>query len=576
VELDAYGSLSQLYAKFQAVEENAMDGAALPEHASPFNADIIAVPVLLDRAVEQFGARPAVDFLGKVSSWAEIGALADRAAAGLQGLGVVKGARIGLCLPNTPYFIIMYYAILKAGGIVVNFNPLYTEREIAAQARDAGVSIMVSIDLAMIHDKIGSLAAQGLFERVIICSMAAALPGMKSVLFRLLKAKELAKIAETAPYIRFSRLIGGAVKPSPVAIDPIRDIAALQFTGGTTGIPKAAMLTHVNIAANVQQILEASPPMQKGAERIMGVLPLFHVFAMTTVMNFGIAIGAELVLLPRPDMKLLMATIKRKRPTILPGVPTLFTGICNIADAEADFSFIKFCISGGAPIAGEAAESFERLSGCAILEGYGLSETSPVVTSTPPGGVRRGAAGVALPGTTIEIRDPEHPEILMPAGDKGEICIRGPQVMAGYYNRPDETAKVMVKGCLRTGDIGYLDPDGYLFIIDRIKDLILCGGYNVYPRVIEEAAYQHPAVQDAIAIGIPDPYRGQAPKLFVVLRSGHDVTGDELKAFLMEQLNKIEMPKAIEIRDALPKTMVGKLSKKELVAEEIAKAHASA
>ena len=552
-----------------------MDGAA-QGHAVPFNTDTSSVPALLDQAVARFGARPAVDFLGKASTWAEIGALADRAAAGLQGLGVVKGARIGLCLPNTPYFIIMYYAILKAGGTVVNFNPLYAEREIAAQARDAGISIMVSIDLAMIHEKIGRLAAQGLFEKVIICSMAAALPGVKSVLFRLLKAKELAKIAEAAPYIRFATLIGDAARPSPVAIDPARDVAALQFTGGTTGIPKAAMLTHANIIANVQQILQASPPMQEGGERIMGVLPLFHVFAMTTVMNFGIAIGAELVLLPRPDMKLLMATIKRKRPTILPGVPTLFTGICNSADARADFSCIKFCISGGAPIAVEAAERFELLSGCAILEGYGLSETSPVVTSTPPGKVRRGSVGMALPGTTIEIRDPEHPETLMPAGDKGEICIRGPQVMAGYYNRPDETAKVMVNGALRTGDIGYLDTDGYLFIIDRIKDLILCGGYNVYPRVIEEAAYQHPAVQDAIAIGIPDAYRGQAPKLFVTLRAGHAVTGDELKSFLTGHLNKIEMPKVVEIRDALPKTMVGKLSKKELVAEETAKLQVSA
>ncbi len=547
-----------------------MDGSVLP-HAAPFDTDAVAVPALLDQAVRQFSARPAVDFLGKVSTWAEIGALADRAAAGLQRLGVVKGARIGLCLPNTPYFIVMYYAILKAGGTVVNFNPLYTEREIAAQARDAGVSIMVSVDLAMIHEKIGGLADQGLFDKVIICSFAAALPGMKSLLFRLLKAKELANIPERAPFVRFATLIGGAVKAAPVAIDPLRDIAALQFTGGTTGTPKAAMLTHANITANVRQIIAASPPMEQGAERIMGVLPLFHVFAMTTVMNFGVAIGAELVLMPRPDMKLLLATIKRKRPTILPGVPTLFTGICNVAEAGSDFSFIKFCISGGAPIAGEAAERFERLSGCSILEGYGLSETSPVVTSTPPGKVKRGSVGMALPGTMIEIRDPEHPETLMPAGEKGEICIRGPQVMAGYYNRPDETAKVMVDGALRTGDIGFLDAEGYLFIVDRIKDLILCGGYNVYPRVIEEAAYQHPAVQDAIAIGVPDAYRGQAPKLFVTLRTGHAATGEEIKAFLAGHLNKIEMPNAVEIRDTLPKTIVGKLSKKELVAAEVAK-----
>jgi long-chain acyl-CoA synthetase len=294
---------------------------------------------------------------------------------------------------------------------------------------------------------------------------------------------------------------------------------------------------------------------------------------MTAVMNLGIAIGAELVLLPRMDLKQLMATIMKRKPTVLPGVPTLYTAVSAAAEAaHSSLSFIKFCVSGGAPIAAEVADRFERISGCELLEGYGLSETSPVVTATPPGGIRRGSVGIALPGTSLEIRDPERPEHLLPQGEKGEICIRGPQVMRGYYNRPEETAATFTDGALRTGDIGYLDPDGYLFIVDRIKDLILAGGYNVYPRVIEEAAYQHPAVAEAIAIGIPDKYRGQAPKLFVTLHAGATATPDELKAFLAEHLNKIELPKAVEIRDTLPKTMVGKLSKKELVAEEAAKA----
>ena len=540
-----------------------MDGSAIA-----FAADPLPVSALLDRAAREHGGRPAVDFLGRRWRWAEIGALADRAAAGLQALGVGKGRMVGLCLPNSPYFVVMYYAVLKAGGTVVNFNPLYMEAEIAAQARDAGVSFMVSMDLAMIHDKIARLAAQGMFERVIVCSMAEALPPAKSLLFRLLKAKELRKVEETGPFLRFSTLTGGAAHPAPAAIDPGRDLAVLQFTGGTTGIPKAAMLTHANLTANVQQILASSPPVEPGGERIMGVLPFFHVFAMTAVLNFGTAIGAELVLMPRPDMKLLMATLARKRPTILPGVPTLFTGICNAARQKSDFSFIKFCISGGAPIAAEAADRFERLSGRAVLEGYGLSETSPVVTATPVERPRQGSVGIALPGTVIEIRDPENPGRLLPQGQRGEICVRGPQVMAGYYNRPDETEKVMVAGSLRTGDIGYLDADGYLFIVDRIKDLILCGGYNVYPRVIEEAACQHPAVQEAIAIGIPDAYRGQAPKLFVTLRAGHHATAEQIGAFLTTLLNKIEMPKHVEIRQSLPRTMIGKLSKKELMAEE--------
>jgi long-chain acyl-CoA synthetase len=545
-----------------------------PPPAAAFHFTPVPAATMLDNAVAHLDCSPAIDFLGKTTTYAELGDLVARATAGLQSLGVAAGTKIGLCLPNCPYFIVMYYAILKAGGTVVNFNPLYTEREIENQARDAGVTIMVSLDLALIHGKIEKLAAKGLFQHVIVCSMVAALPMVKATLFRFAKKKELAAIIDQPPFIRFETLIATNAAPQPVAIDPLTAVATLQFTGGTTGIPKAAMLTHANIVANVQQILASGPPMMEGEERIMGILPFFHVFAMTSVMNLGLTIGAELILLPRLDIKLLMKTIAKRRPTMMPGVPTLYTAISAAAEAAGvkDLSFIKFCISGGAPIAAETADRFERISHCSVLEGYGLSETSPVVTATPPGGVRRGSVGRAMPGTIIEIRDPEHPETILPQGERGEICVRGPQVMLGYYNRPAETAAVFIDGALRTGDIGILDPEGYLFIVDRIKDLILAGGYNVYPRVIEEAAYLHPAVQDAIAIGIPDAYRGQAPKLFVSLRPGATATAAEIKAFLTEHLNKIEIPKEVEIRDSLPKTMVGKLSKKELVAEEAAKA----
>ncbi len=553
-----------------------MDGHSQLPTSVEFNFTPVPAYTMLDQAVARFGERPAIDFLGKRCNWAEIGRMADAAAAGLQKIGVARGVKVGLCLPNTPYFVVMYYAILKSGGTVVNFNPLYTEREIENQAKDAGVEIIVSLDLVLIQDKIGKLAARGVFKRVIMCSMEAALPGLKALLFRLFKGKELAKIPNQSPYLTFAALCANGAKPAPVVIDPLNDVATLQFTGGTTGVPKAAMLTHANITANVRQILASGPPLNDGEERIMGILPFFHVFAMTTVMNLGITIGAELILLPRLDLKLLMQTILKRRPTIMPGVPTLYTAISNAAKGKGgdgqDLSFIKFCISGGAPIAGEVADRFERISHCQVLEGYGLSETSPVVTATPPGGVRRGSVGIALPGTVVEIRDPASPQTILPQGERGEICVRGPQVMKGYYNRPADTDAVFVDGALRTGDIGYLDEDGYLFIVDRIKDLILCGGYNVYPRIIEEAAYLHPAVQDAIAIGIPDGYRGQAPKLFVTLHPDATATAADIKAFLQEHLNKIEIPKEVEIRESLPKTMVGKLSKKELVAEELAKA----
>lgn len=549
-----------------------MDGLNTPPPAPIFKVVIEPAYTMLDDAVHRFSQRPAVDFLGRRWTYAELGAVINRAAAGLQKLGVTKGVNVGLCLPNCPYFVIMYHAILKAGGTVVNFNPLYTAHEIEAQARGTDVSIMVAMDLALIQDKIGPLAACGLFKRVIVCRMAKALTPLKSVLFRLFKGQDLAKTPDNAPYIEFARLVAGAAQPSHVAIDPARDIAILQFTGGTTGTPKAAMLTHTNITANVQQVLAVMSGVTPGEERFLAVLPFFHVFAMTAIMNLGLSIGGELLLLPRLDLKLLMRTIYRRRPTVMPGVPTLFTAISNAAEAagKTDLRFIKFCISGGAPLAAEVLDRFERISHCQILEGYGLSETSPVVCCNLPGAIKRGSVGPALPGTIIEIRDPANPSALLPQGARGEICVRGPQVMQGYYRQPAETGLVFIDGALRTGDIGYLDEDGYLFIVDRIKDLIICGGYNVYPRAIEEAAYRHPAVQDAVAIGIPDEYRGQAPKLFVTLRAGEHATGPEILSFLAIRLSKIELPKIVEIRGSLPKTLVGKLSKKELVAEEAA------
>jgi long-chain acyl-CoA synthetase len=554
-------------------KEETMDGLTARNVATSFEYTPIPAFQPLDEAVRRFGDRPAIDFMGKRWNWAEIGRLTNRAAAGLQKLGVTKGVHVGLCLPNTPYSVIMYYAILKAGGTVVNFNPLYTLRELENQIVDSGTSILVSLDVAMIHGKIAQLAAKNILKRIIVCSMTAALPVFKSLAYRLFKAKDLATVPDQSPYLRFERLIAGAETPAPVSIDPERDIAVMQFTGGTTGLPKAAMLSHRNITVNVKQLLESGSPLVPGQERIMGILPFFHVFAMTGVMNLGIAIGAELVLLPRMDLKQLMATILKRRPTVLPGVPTLYTAVSGAAElAHKQLSFIKYCVSGGAPIAEEAALHFEQVSGCKIVEGYGLSETSPIVSINPPHAVKLGSVGLPMPGSSVEIRDRDNPEALLPQGERGEICVRGPQVMLGYYNRPEETAANFVDGAFRTGDIGYLDADGYLFIVDRIKDLILCGGYNVYPRVIEEAAYQHPAVQDAIAIGVPDAYRGQAAKLFVALRPNAKATPHEIKDFLVPFLNKIEMPREVEIRDSLPKTMVGKLSKKELVAEEQAKA----
>ncbi|MBY0430837.1 MAG: AMP-binding protein [Rhodospirillales bacterium] len=296
-------------------------------------------------------------------------------------------------------------------------------------------------------------------------------------------------------------------------------------------------------------------------------------FAMTVVMNLGIALGAELILLPRFELEQLLKTAHRKRPTLFPGVPTLFTAI-NAAPALSDYdlSSIKYCISGGAPLPAEVKSRFESLTGCTLVEGYGLSEASPVVSCNPlHESPRIGSIGVPLAATEVQIRSLDNPLRALPTGEKGELCVRGPQVMAGYWQRPEETARTFVEGWLRTGDVGLIDEDGYIFLVDRIKDVILAGGYNIYPRLIEEAIYQHPDVEEVVVIGIPDQYRGQSPKAFVRSRAGVEMTAEILKAFLADKLSRIEMPREIEFREQLPKTMVGKLSKKELVAEEMAK-----
>lgn len=527
----------------------------------------------LDTAARDHGRRPAMDFLGKGWTYAEIAALADRAAAGLQAMGVVKGDKVGLCLPNTPYYTIFYFAVLKIGGIVVNFNPLYVERELSFQARDSGTRIMVTMDLKVIYDKVEAVRREGTLDRVIVCPMADILPQPKKLLFQLFKRADRARVPQDAAHPRFSELIGHGASPRIADIRPDTDIAVLQYTGGTTGVPKGAMLTHTNLAANIEQMRSIFCEAQVGEEKMLCVLPFFHVFAMTVAQNLSVVLAAEMVLMPRFELKMLLDTIRRKKITLFPGVPTIYTAINNSEMTKGyDLTTIRLCISGGAPLPVEVKTQFEGLTGCILVEGYGLTEASPVVAANPLNENRRsGSIGLAIPGTTLEFRSLENPSECVPEGDKGELVVRGPQVMAGYYNRPEDTARAIENGALHTGDVGYRDPDGFVYLVDRIKDLILCSGYNVYPRMIEEAIYQHPAVEETIVIAIPDSYRGQAPKAFVKLKPDEHVSAEDLRQFLKGHLSPIELPQEIEFRDALPKTMVGKLSKKELVEEEKAK-----
>ncbi|MBT7110878.1 MAG: long-chain fatty acid--CoA ligase [Proteobacteria bacterium] len=513
----------------------------------------------------------AIDFLNYCLTYGELLEQVNRTAKGLQAMGVKKGSRVGLCLPNTPYSVICYYGVLRAGGTVVNYNPLYVERELAFQIEDSKTEIMITMDLKILYSKVEVMLSQTpSLQKIVVCPMADILPKIKSVLFRLLKKKELAAIPTDPRIIPFQTLVSHAGTPDPVDIDLDKDIAVLQYTGGTTGQPKGAMLTQGNLSANVSQMQLWYGELDQTQEKVLGILPFFHVFAMTAVMNFAIASGAQMILLPRYELKQTLNTIHKKKPTIFPAVPTIYASINQATNlSKFDLSTIRFCISGGAPLPLEVKETFERLTGCRLVEGYGLSETAPVATCNAMRDLNKpGSIGQVMPQTEISIHHIEPPHDPMPMGERGEVWIKGPQVMIGYLNRPEDNADSLRNGWFRTGDVGYVDSEGHFFLVDRLKDLILCSGYNVYPRMVEEAIYLHPSVAEVTVIGIDDEYRGQSPKAFVRLKEGQVIDESEMNAFLQDKLSKIEMPSQIEFRPELPKTIIGKLSKKELVAEE--------
>lgn len=531
---------------------------------------------LLTAAAADFPGRPAYDFLGRCTTWAQAARDAARVAAGLQRLGLAKGDRIGLLLPNCPAYPTVFFAALQAGLVVVNFNPLYSQREIEQQARDAGIALMATLDLAALYPKAAALLDAGVISQVLVCGFTDMLPAAKAALFRMLKRRDRAFPPRDARHPRLADLLRNAAAPRPVAIDPARDVAVLQYTGGTTGIPKGAMLSHANLYANAVQGVRWFHAARPGHERMLAALPFFHVFALTTVLLFSVRAAAEIVMLPRFVVADAVRAIARRRPTYMPGVPTMFNAIASFK-GRADLSSITTCISGGAPLPAEVKHRFEARTGCFLVEGYGLTETSPCVCCNPPGGLNKiGSIGPPMSGTVVELRDPADPLRRVPTGERGEICVRGPQVMLGYWGRPDETAAAFtLDGLLRTADIATMDHQGYVFVVDRIKDLILCSGYNVYPRIVEDAVYRHPAVAECTVIGVPDEYRGETVKAFVVCKPDAAVTEAALRDFLRDELSPIELPRHIEFRDSLPKTLVGKLSKKELVEEERVRREAS-
>lgn len=538
------------------------------------------VPALLDDAISRFGDRTATNFLGRTMTYRELGGRVEQAAAALQRHGVKDGTRVGLFLPNSPTYIVYYYAALKLGAVIVNYNPLYTHDEVVHQVRDSGTELMVTLDLKLLFDKVERLVAEGVLPRALVASFTALLPATKSVLFKLFRGRELAHPARSA--VRDRLLIEGDVPGGeqtpyvPAAVKP-GDLAVIQYTGGTTGTPKGAMLTHANLTINVAQSSAWSSQLLKaGEERVLAVLPFFHVFAMTGIMNFGLSEGAEIIVVPRFVLDDTINLIAKSRPTVMPGVPTLFAAIMGHPDAsKLDLHSLKLCLSGGAPLPLEVKKGFEALTGAKLVEAYGLSETSPGATCNPlDGRAKSGSIGQPLPQTMISIREIGEPEKEVAQGQTGEICIAGPQVMKGYWNKPAETAEAFVGSYFRTGDVGYMDEDGFVFIVDRIKDMIICSGFKVFPRHVEEKIYEHPAVEEVTVIGIKDAYRGEAPKAYIKLKAGATVTVEDMRNHLATRLSKIEMPSEIEFRDILPKTVIGKLSKKELKAEAASDARA--
>ncbi len=527
---------------------------------------------MLRDAAARFPNRPAWDFLGRRTTWKQAAAMVERIAAGLQALGLQPGQRLGLLLPNCPAYPLLFFATLRAGLTVVNCNPLYTERELEQQARDADLAMLATLDLTATYPKAAAMLRCGAVPRLLVCRFAAMLPRAKGVLFHALKRRERATPPHDDRHVWLRDLLATRAPVAEVAIDTRRDVAVLQYTGGTSGTPKGAMLSHANLYANTVQGVRWFKDTRPGQERMLAALPFFHVFAMTTVLLFSVFSGAEIVMLPRFVLREAVRAIARRRPTYMPGVPTMFNALAAYP-GRADLSSIRYCISGGAPLPPEVKQRFEARTGCVVVEGYGLTESSPCLCCNPPGGLNKtGSIGQPMGGTVIELRDPEQPLHRVGLGERGEICVKGPQVMLGYWRHPEESAAAFTPdGFLRTGDIATMDEQGYLFVVDRIKDLILCGGFNVYPRVVEDAIYHHPAVAECTVVGVPDAYRGETVKAFVVRKPEAALDADALCAFLRDHLSPIEMPKHVEFRDTLPKTLIGKLSKKELVAEERAR-----
>jgi long-chain acyl-CoA synthetase len=549
--------------------------------------EIEAAPAqrILDDAAAKWPQRPALEFMGKRLTYRELQELTHRAAKGLQSLGVGPGIHVGLFLPNTPHYVIAFFGVLEAGGTVVNYSPLDAAKVLEHKIGDSRTDFLFTLDQAQLYPQMAGMLGKTRLKKLIVGNLAEMTAAPDQVAAAMKAKKETVEVPDDDRHLSFAKLLDNDGKYTPHAIAEPKDaIAVLQYTGGTTGLPKGAMLTHANLYAACLQYVESTrgvpPVLVEGEERFLAVLPPFHIYALSVNMLFGLAVGAELILHARFDPKAALEDISNKKVSVFCGVPTMFTALIDHPDTpKHDLRSLKYCGSGGAPLPVEVGQRYTQVTGCPISEGWGMTETSPTGTFTPVRGKNKaGSCGIPLPRIVIKLLSLDDSTKYVARGEKGEMCIQGPNVMKGYWNKPEATAEsTTFDGFFRTGDVAYMDDDGYLFIVDRTKDMLLCSGFNVYPRVLEEAIYQHPAVREASVIGIPDTYRGQSPKAFVSLKPGAEpFTLKELQAFLKDKLGKHEMVQALEIRDELPKTPVGKLSKKDLIDEEERKRSAQA
>jgi long-chain acyl-CoA synthetase len=511
----------------------------------------------------------ALDFLGGKTSFGELGRDINAFAAALQDeYGVGKGTRVALLLPNTPFYVVAYYAILLAGGTVVNCNPLYSLPELSHIAANSGADLVVTVDLKQIFDKAEALAKAGLIKRMVVCHFPAALPPLKRLLYSIARRRDLSRVGRSplAGITQwFHHLVARGGTPRPVAIDALHDIAVQQYTGGTTGLPKGAMLTHANIAANMSQIDAWGCGLFYPPSKIVAVLPFFHIFAMTACMNVPLCNGAQVLMMPRFEMKGFLALLRHNRPNVLLAVPTLIQALSKLGAEDTKLlASLEVAVCGGAPLSTEVRSRFAAVSNAILAEGYGLTEASPVVCCAALRAPSKPmSVGMPLPRTDIRFIDVDTQQPVA-LGEPGELQVKGPQVMQGYYQNDEASRDAFMDGWLRTGDVGYVDPDGYVFLVDRIKDLIISSGFNIYPRTIEEALEAHPGVDEAAVIGVPDDYRGEAVVAFVKFMDGQQVSEAELRKAIANRLNKLELPREIIFREKLPKTLIGKLSKKEL------------